>query len=798
MKQNKISKKFEDLKYASINSLIYYNYYHKKIDENLVYVECKNGKDFSGNIFRIVEELSKDVYSNFKIVVYAKKNVHPKIKELKKNYKLDIDKIVSSRTTGTRIMEKAKYIITDASLFHKFVKRPSQVVINTWQGTFLKTIGKDNSLEQYKVSSTQQVLFSCDYLLTSNDFTRVTLLSAYMMEKVYPGKILYCGNPKNTFFFDDKNIKDELGLGDYEIFAYMPNFRNLALFRDKKDRKSVFENILKELDDSLNDNQVLLFKFHIGNSSIDIDFSKFKHIKTFPEGYEDYDVLNVADVLITDYSRVIFDFANTKRKIILFNHDEKKYLKYHGLYIPLSDLPFPKVDNISDLIAELNSAKGYDESEFIKNYCPFENADAARDFCSHIFNQKNILKEEKIDNPNKNTIIFAGALMKNGMTTSMVNLLDVVDTKDHDYFISYRAWSKRIKRYFPEVKEMIPENIELMPLRTAINPTLREYFSLNRFIKRKEGNGKYPKELKNLFDRELARSFSDFKFDNYIHFTSYGIEEILMFSQSKSNSIIWAHGNMLQVIDDGEGNLPVLNQAYNAYDKVAVVSEETKSNISEISGKDDNVHVVPNINTYEKTIENSKLGIEFDDDTIMMCSNPYGIKGVLESPAKKFITVGRFSEEKNHHLLLKAFDEFCEDYPDTQLIIIGGYGPLYFRTRRFAEKLNHSKNVTIIRSVSNPMPILKECDLFILPSTREGWPMTVMEANTLGVPVITSRIGGTDWIEKYGAYRFDNTFDGILKAFHDYMKGNVKTDIDIDYEKFNDDILNEFYDLIDK
>ena len=60
----------------------------------------------------------------------------------------------------------------------------------------------------------------------------------------------------------------------------------------------------------------------------------------------------------------------------------------------------------------------------------------------------------------------------------------------------------------------------------------------------------------------------------------------------------------------------------------------------------------------------------------------------MESPAKKFITVGRFSEEKNHHLLLKAFDEFCEDYPDTQLIIIGGYGPLYFRTRRFAEKLN--------------------------------------------------------------------------------------------------------------
>ena len=96
------------------------------------------------------------------------------------------------------------------------------------------------------------------------------------------------------------------------------------------------------------------------------------------------------------------------------------------------------------------------------------------------------------------------------------------------------------------------------------------------------------------------------------------------------------------------------------------------------------------------------------------------------------------------------------------------------------------------------MPILKECDLFILPSTREGWPMTVMEANTLDVPVMTSKIGGTDWIEEYGAYRFENTIDGIVKAFHDYMEGNVKTDIHIDYGKFNEDILNSFYDLLDK
>ena len=798
MAKGKIGKKIEDLKYAAINSWIYYNYYHGDIDENLVYVESVNGKDFSGNVFRIVEELTKGDYGKLRIVVYAKKEIQPMIRQLQKNYSLDIDKIVSSRIAGTRIMEKAKYIITDAALYHKFVKRPGQIVINTWRGTFLKTIGKDNKKEQFKVSSLQQVLFASDYLLVPNEFTKDRILSAYMMDKIYPGKLLYCGNPKNSPFFKQNDLKGELGYDGKEVFAYMPNFKNLALFRDSKTRKKTFEKILKEIDTSLNDSQVMLFQFYNSYSDIQIDFDKFRHIELFPEGYEKYDVLSIADVLVTDYSGAIFDFANTRRKIILFNYDEKKYGSVHGLYIPLDELPFVKTDNISDLIGELNSPKDYDDSEFLKTYCQFEGIDAAKDLCRHIFSHENVVKEEKISNPNKNTIVFAGALMKNGMTSSLLNLLSAVDLDNHDYFISYRAWAKNIRRYFPEVKDSIPEGIELMPLRTAINPTLKEYFALNRFIKPSNRKGEFPKDLERLFKRELSRSFSDFSFDNYIHFTSYGIEEILLFSQAQSNKIIWAHGNMVQVIDDGMGNYPTLNHAYNAYDKVAVVSKETIGNISEISGKSDNIHIVPNINNYMEILDNSQKDIEFDDDTIMMCSNPGGIRGVLESPAKKFITIGRFSEEKNHQMLLEAFDEFCDDYPDTQLIIIGGYGPLYFRTRRSAEKLNHSKNITIIRSVSNPMPILKECDLFILPSTREGWPMTVMEANTLDVPVMTSKIGGTDWIEEYGAYRFENTIDGIVKAFHDYMEGNVKTDIHIDYGKFNEDILNSFYDLLDK
>ena len=90
-------------------------------------------------------------------------------------------------------------------------------------------------------------------------------------------------------------------------------------------------------------------------------------------------------MLITDYSSVFFDFANTGRKIILFNYDEEDYQSYRGFYFPLSDLPFPKVTTIDELINELNCAKNYDDAGFLEKFCTYDNPDAAKNICRHIF-----------------------------------------------------------------------------------------------------------------------------------------------------------------------------------------------------------------------------------------------------------------------------------------------------------------------------------------------------------------------------------------------------------------------------
>ena len=67
-----------------------------------------------------------------------------------------------------------------------------------------------------------------DYLLYPNYYMLERMMNAYLLEKVYPGKILMEGYPRNSAFFDEErreDLKSKLKLKDKEIFIYMPTFK---------------------------------------------------------------------------------------------------------------------------------------------------------------------------------------------------------------------------------------------------------------------------------------------------------------------------------------------------------------------------------------------------------------------------------------------------------------------------------------------------------------------------------------------------------------------------------------------
>ena len=185
----KLKRNVGKYKESMINTSIY-KAYDEGIDESIVYVESRDGNDFTGNIFRIVEEISTGKYGNLKI------------NELKKNYNIRIDRIVTGEDEATEVLHKAKYIFTDSGIRPKFIKRPGQIMLNTWHGTPLKVMGVTNVPEQHRIGSIQHSFLDADYLLYPNVFMCRVMLEGYMVDRIYPGKVLLEGYPRNSVFFD--------------------------------------------------------------------------------------------------------------------------------------------------------------------------------------------------------------------------------------------------------------------------------------------------------------------------------------------------------------------------------------------------------------------------------------------------------------------------------------------------------------------------------------------------------------------------------------------------------------------
>ena len=145
---------------------------------------------------------------------------------------------------------------------------------------------------------------------------------------------------------------------------------------------------------------------------------------------------------------------------------------------------------------------------------------------------------------------------------------------------------------------------------------------------------------------------------------------------------------------------------------------------------------------------------------------------------------------------MHAFDSYCEDYPDTQLIIIGGYGKHYEPTCEVRRNLKHWENVTLIKWIPNPMPIIKQCDLFILPSHYEGWGLVIMEADIFKLPVIATDVVGVQWLKDVNGNVYEDSEEGILQGLYDFHDNKLSL-LDIDYEEYNKQAVDEFYEILD-
>ncbi len=509
------------------NSYVYYSYYRRPIDKNLAVFISRNGKEVAGNMFYIAKYILEHTDEDLKIVFRVKD--HPeRARELFEKSYMGRIKIISSAFRTLSIMERAGYVFLDDNASPEYVKREGQIVVNTYHGTPLKKMGKSNDTERGHIGDTQQFFFLADYLVYPNEYTRELLMREYMLEHSYNGKILMTGYPRNDVFFDTVQrvaTRKRLEIDNLKVFVYMPTWRG------NSGQKIAIADFLQEIDANMTDEQLLFVKFH-PLSAEQFDFSAFKHIRLFPDGYQTYDVLNAADVLISDYSSVIFDFVTTGRKIILFCYDEDEYLADRGLYFPLSALPFPIVKTVAELLIEMNAPKNYDDEQVKQKFGDCGGGKATENLFNCVFRGRTDLARENPKRHPKNILVLIGLLKDYGISPECLEFLKGLQPELNAIAAFRRA---DIANDFSKI-EQLPPGMDYWLISDTPSCTLSEYFAWQRAIK-----SGLTEKLKTLVDRLFAREwrkyFGDTQFWRIVDFGGFTKSVQLYFQHSGCQNV---------------------------------------------------------------------------------------------------------------------------------------------------------------------------------------------------------------------------------------------------------------------
>lgn len=111
------------------------------------------------------------------------------------------------------------------------------------------------------------------------------------------------------------------------------------------------------------------------------------------------------------------------------------------------------------------------------------------------------------------------------------------------------------------------------------------------------------------------------------------------------------------------------------------------------------------------------------------------------SDTPTLVHIGRFTEQKNHALLLRSFQRILAVHPQCRLLLLGD-GELRQEMEALAAQLRIQDRVCFLGSQDKVYPWLNQADIFLLPSRYEGMPMTLIEAMGTGLPIVASAVGG--------------------------------------------------------
>ena len=345
-------------------------------DKKIIIFQSSNGRNYTGNPRYIYEEMVcqglDEEYECIWFLFDTSIEIPGRCKKIRNNY-----------FPYFWYLMRAGFWVFDSRQPLYCRKKKSVTYIQTWHGTPLKKLALDMDRMDMGGSTDindyhRQFLVTCkdwDYLISQNNFSTEIFRSCFAFKD---RPILEIGYPRNDILIRD-NKKDKiieykkmLGLPlDKKIILYAPTWRNNEYSVKGKYKfasKLNFDKAQKELSDEY----IFIVKYHYLVSD-KIDWSPYEgFVYTFDETKDIAWLYLVSDMMITDYSSVMFDYSLLKRPMLFFAYDLQDYKEnLRGFYFDfVEEAPGPISRDTNQLI---NDIKSYEPLKWEDKYQTYSN-----------------------------------------------------------------------------------------------------------------------------------------------------------------------------------------------------------------------------------------------------------------------------------------------------------------------------------------------------------------------------------------------------------------------------------------
>ncbi|PTI80743.1 teichoic acid biosynthesis protein [Staphylococcus xylosus] len=795
----------------------YAKYYKQnKVKSTNILYQSRDGKSMTDSPYAVFLYLLNSEkhrhFMHFWVVDSSEKKLEFE-KEFK--HKDNVKFVVKESDDYLQILTSAKYILNNSTFPAYFTKKESQIYVNTWHGTPIKAMGLD--IEDNLLGSQNSIknFLSSDILVSPNSYTTSIFKRAFALDGLYNGELLEIGYPRIDLTINSdqekvfKDLKDnDINLSDRKVMLFAPTWRGQNVNKPEDSIENVYHTVM-ELKKRTN--YQVLVKVHPFAYKIAL---KHKKLAPFliPDTFDTNELLSVVDLLVTDYSSIFFDYLVTDNPIIFYTPDYEEYANDRGFYISSEELPGPSVHDLQNLVEQVQKAEqnslNYTENYqiFKEKFTPYDDGNVTEKLVNSIFGEikyGELNKKEKI-------LIYPGGMKNNGITTSVINLLDNIDYDKYDVTIFLgHTNNDEILKNLKEVKDSVRIILRKGPLLATTIEKYQDTFIKNRGIKSILEKIIYPKAA---FEREFRKIFGNSKFDYVVDFSGYSMfwSKILLGTESKKK-LIYLHSDIKSDMNrtvNGKKphylNLKGVISLYYKFDYLVSVSEETRKinmrnlSITNTREKFNSAMNTININRINNLVHKENDFFMREGSKVLAILKDNQIKSIeFKEEDYKVMAMGRLSPEKGFDILINAFKGVVEQNSNAKLYILGE-GPLKKSLENLINKLNLQENVYLVGQKSNPFNIMKKCDLFVLSSHYEGQSMVLLEALTIGTKVLASDIPANRYVLKYGDYGMlaENVPEMIEDGINSFINYNTPSYEVFDANSHNKKAMDQFYNML--